>query len=154
MFTQNQQADWDNAHLAACHWYIEMLENETPHFEEANWRSVEPEFAVLPVRQPSKAPAGDPPFGQGAKLKAKPGARVGGTSRPQTATKSGKQQASVDISKPSKHGKQTLENVSQHVHPEITPSQSKARSFGPQLSQTTRSYADGSEWSIWSAVVT
>jgi hypothetical protein len=151
---QNQQADWDDAHLAACHWYIEMPKNETPHHEEANWRPVEPEFVVLLVRQPSKAPTGNPPSGQGAKSKAKSGARVGGTSHPETAAKSGKRQASVDISEPSKRGKQTLENVSQHVHQEIRPSQSEVRSSRPQPSQTTRSYTDGSEWSIRSAVVT
>jgi hypothetical protein len=154
MFTRNQQADWNDAHLAAYHWYIEMPENETPHHEEANRRSVEPEFAALPIRQPLKAPVGHPPSGRGAKSKAKSGARVGRTPRPETATKSGKRQASVDISEPSKHGKQTLKNVFQHVYLEITPNQSEARSSGPQPSQTTRSYADGNEWNIQSVVVT
>lgn len=84
-----------------------MPKNETPHHEEANRQSIEPEFTALLVRQPSKAPASDPPFGRGIKSKAKSKARIGGTSHLETTAKS---------CKPSKHGKQTLENVSQHVY--------------------------------------
>jgi hypothetical protein len=131
-----------------------MPENETPNHEEANRRSVEPEFMALPVRQPSKALAGNPTSGRGTKSKAKSRTHGGGASRPEAAAKNGKRQASVDISEPSKRGRQTLDNVSQHVHQEITPSQSEARSSGLQSTQTTKSYADGSEWRIRSAMVT
>jgi hypothetical protein len=118
-----------------------------------NRRLIETKFAALPLRQPTNAPAGDPPSRQGAKSKAKSGARSGRVSCLEIAAKSNKQQASCDVNKPSKRGKHTLENITQHVNQEITPSQSEARSFRPQPSQTTRSFADGSEWSIQSAVV-
>lgn len=44
MFTKDQANDWDENHLMACHWYIEIDPLETPFHEIENRRLVEPLF--------------------------------------------------------------------------------------------------------------
>jgi hypothetical protein len=55
MFNEYQLENWEQDHLWACYWYLEMLLDKTPHHEEGHRRSVEPSFkAPNPVPQSAK----------------------------------------------------------------------------------------------------
>ena len=57
MFSNVQVEAWSFEHLKLCHWYVEMLESDTPLHKQENWRIAKPSYSRASIGGVSRAAA-------------------------------------------------------------------------------------------------
>ena len=87
MFTAKQEESWTIDHLKLCHWYVEMLKDETPLHEEQNRRAVDPSFSWSNVTSASRAANADSAPARGSTRTLKPSAKGSAAKGPEPKTK-------------------------------------------------------------------
>jgi hypothetical protein len=153
MFNEYQLENWEQDHLWACYWYLEMLLDKTPHHEEGHRRSVEPSFkAPNPVPQSAKK-ASNASNGGGRKSKDKmkgTAAAAQGVTR-EAASRAKKHNLTPDASESTKRSKFHDDQIAQN-DPIKEPSSQLLNVSSKVISQSTRGF-EGNDWDLRSSLV-
>jgi hypothetical protein len=153
MFNEYQLDNWEQDHLWACHWYLEMPIDKTPRHEEGNRRSVEPSFkAPNPVPQPAiKASNASNGGGRKAKGKGKGTAAAAQGVTREVASRAKKRGLAPDASESTKRSKLLEDHSAQNDPLDAPPCQSLNVSSRVVSQSTTR--FGGNDWGLRNELV-
>jgi hypothetical protein len=153
MFNGYQLDNWEQDHLWACHWYLEMPLDKILRHEEGHRRSVEPSFKApnlvpQPLNKASNASNGS---GRKSKSKAKSNtAAAQGVSR-EVASRAKKRGLAPDASESTKRTKVHDDHTAQ-TDPVDAPSNQSLNLSSKIVSQSTTGFG-GNDWELRSSVV-